>query len=52
MESFEFWWGEDGGALVEDQFVGEVEFFKEEGDAFALADLEVVNDEVRGGGRV
>lgn len=36
---------------MEDEGVGDVEFFEEEGDAFALADLEVVDCELGGWGR-
>jgi hypothetical protein len=40
---FQFWWRENGVALVELEFVGDVEFFEEEGDAFSLSYLQVVD---------
>lgn len=43
---FEVWWGEERGALVVYELVGDVEFFEQPGDTLALADLEMVNGEV------
>lgn len=46
MLGFQFWRGEQRGALVIFEFVGDVEFLEQPGDALALADLEVVDCEV------
>ena len=44
-DGFEGWRGEDRVAGVEDEGVGEAEFFAEPGYAFGLGDLEVVDCE-------
>ena len=43
---FEIWWREERRALVVHELVGDVEFFQQPGDAFSLANLEVVDCEV------